>query len=144
MIGVEGAKHLWVGEPAVRRVLDEVVAHVLPGHGPLPTTWDGPMTTAAQPAAASEEGAAGRGAGEGGPMTTDGMLALHRLRAGRPGSTPLVLLHGFPLDHRMWLDVTDLLPGDPTVLAVDLPGFGVSRSARTWPRPSAAGGRRSR
>lgn len=59
-------------------------------------------------------------------MTTDGMLALHRLRAGRPGSTPLVLLHGFPLDHRMWLDVTDLLPGDPTVLAVDLPGFGVS------------------
>ncbi len=57
MIGVEGAKHLWVGEPAVRRVLDEVVAHVLPGHGPLPTTWDGPMTTAAQPAAASEEGA---------------------------------------------------------------------------------------
>lgn len=59
-------------------------------------------------------------------MTTDGMLALHRLRTGRPGSVPLVLLHGFPLDHRMWLDVTDLLPGDPTVLAVDLPGFGLS------------------
>lgn len=59
-------------------------------------------------------------------MTTDGMLALHRLRVGRPGSVPLVLLHGFPLDHRMWLDVTDLLPGDPTVLAPDLPGFGLS------------------
>ena len=57
VIGVEGAKHLWVGEPAVRRVLDEVVTHVLPGHGSLPTTWDGPMTTAAQPAATSEEGA---------------------------------------------------------------------------------------
>ncbi|GEA81650.1 alpha/beta hydrolase [Cellulomonas sp. CW35] len=46
VIGVDGAKHLWVGEPAVRRVLDEVVAHVLPGHAPLPTTWDGPSTTA--------------------------------------------------------------------------------------------------
>jgi alpha/beta superfamily hydrolase len=46
VIGVEGAKHLWVGEPAVRRVLDEIVGHVLPGHPPLPTTWDGPSETA--------------------------------------------------------------------------------------------------
>jgi alpha/beta superfamily hydrolase len=46
VIAVEGAKHLWVGEAAVRRVLDEVVAYVLPGHPPLPTVWDGPMTTA--------------------------------------------------------------------------------------------------
>ena len=47
VIGVEGAKHLWVGEPAVRRVLDEIVGHVLPDHPlPLPTTWDGPSTTA--------------------------------------------------------------------------------------------------
>jgi pimeloyl-ACP methyl ester carboxylesterase len=59
-------------------------------------------------------------------MTTDGMLRLHTLREGAPGRLPLVLLHGFPLDHRMWLDVTDLLPGDPTVLAPDLPGFGTS------------------
>lgn len=59
-------------------------------------------------------------------MTTDGMLALHTLRRGAPDATPLVLLHGFPLDHRMWLDVTDLLTGDPTVLAPDLPGFGSS------------------
>ncbi|MBC7290884.1 MAG: alpha/beta hydrolase [Actinotalea sp.] len=59
-------------------------------------------------------------------MTTDGMLRLHTLRRGAPGRLPLVLLHGFPLDHRMWLDVTDLLPGDPTVLAPDLPGFGTS------------------
>lgn len=41
VIAVEGAKHLWVGESAVRRVLDEIVGHVLPGHGPLPTTWAG-------------------------------------------------------------------------------------------------------
>ncbi|MBO9556518.1 alpha/beta hydrolase [Cellulomonas sp.] len=46
VIGVDGAKHLWVGETAVRRVLDEIVAHVLPGTGPLPTHWDGPSSTA--------------------------------------------------------------------------------------------------
>ncbi len=43
VIGVDGAKHLWVGETSVRRVLDEVVAHVLPGHARLATTWDGPV-----------------------------------------------------------------------------------------------------
>lgn len=41
VIAVDGAKHLWVGEPFVRRVLDEIVGHVLPGTGPLATTWDG-------------------------------------------------------------------------------------------------------
>ncbi|NUU16484.1 alpha/beta hydrolase [Cellulomonas humilata] len=47
VIGVDGAKHLWVGEAAVRRVLDEIVAHVLPDHEiPLPTHWAGPSTTA--------------------------------------------------------------------------------------------------
>jgi pimeloyl-ACP methyl ester carboxylesterase len=61
-------------------------------------------------------------------MTTDGMLALHTLRRGIPGSLPLVLLHAFPVDHRMWWDVTDLLPGERTVLAPDLPGFGTSPS----------------
>jgi uncharacterized protein len=39
VVGVAGAKHLWVGEPAVRRVLDEVVARVNPSRAPLPTTW---------------------------------------------------------------------------------------------------------
>jgi hypothetical protein len=47
VIGVEGAKHLWVGEAAVRRVLDEIVGHVL-GLGPLPTTWAGQITTVGQ------------------------------------------------------------------------------------------------
>lgn len=41
--GFEGAKHLWVGEKHVKAVLDEVVAVVLPDHGPLPTHWSGPM-----------------------------------------------------------------------------------------------------
>jgi alpha/beta superfamily hydrolase len=41
VIGVEGAKHLWVGESYVRRALDEIVAIVNPGAAPLPTAWDG-------------------------------------------------------------------------------------------------------
>ena len=41
VVGVEGARHLWVGESYVRRVLDEIVATVSPGAEPLPTTWDG-------------------------------------------------------------------------------------------------------
>ena len=43
VVGVDGAKHLWVGETYVRRVLDEIVATVCPGAGPLPRTWDGPV-----------------------------------------------------------------------------------------------------
>ena len=38
VVGVDGGKHLWVGEPAVRRVLDEVVKRVAPEAYPLPTT----------------------------------------------------------------------------------------------------------
>ncbi len=46
VIGVDGAKHLWVGEAAVRRVLDEIVSHVRPDVPvPLPVTWDGPVST---------------------------------------------------------------------------------------------------
>ncbi len=43
VIGVDGARHLWVGESFVRRALDEIVNAVRPGFGPLPTTWSGPM-----------------------------------------------------------------------------------------------------
>lgn len=42
--GIDGAKHLWVGEKHVKRVLDEVVAMVAPQRSPLATEWDGPMT----------------------------------------------------------------------------------------------------
>jgi hypothetical protein len=37
LVPVEGAKHLWVGEPYVRRALDEIVATVNPSASPLPT-----------------------------------------------------------------------------------------------------------
>ena len=43
VIGVEGAKHLWVGEPSVRTVLNTVVAHLVPGSAPLPLSYDGPI-----------------------------------------------------------------------------------------------------
>ncbi|MEU7837418.1 alpha/beta fold hydrolase [Nonomuraea sp. NPDC052129] len=36
VIGVDGAKHLWVGEPYVRIVLDQIVSRVNPAAAPLP------------------------------------------------------------------------------------------------------------
>jgi uncharacterized protein len=36
------AKHLWVGEPAVRTVLGEIVRRVNPAAWPLPTEWEDP------------------------------------------------------------------------------------------------------
>jgi alpha/beta superfamily hydrolase len=39
VIAVERAKHLWVGEPYVRIVLNEIVRRVNPGAWPLPTEW---------------------------------------------------------------------------------------------------------
>ena len=44
VVGVEGAKHLWVGEKFVRIVMDEIVACLVPGVGALPTDWQGEMT----------------------------------------------------------------------------------------------------
>lgn len=45
VVGVDGAKHLWVGH--TERVLDEIVARLAPGvPTPLPRQWDGPMARA--------------------------------------------------------------------------------------------------
>jgi alpha/beta superfamily hydrolase len=45
VVGVDGAKHLWVGD--AEKVLDLVVARVAPFvEVPLPREWDGPMETA--------------------------------------------------------------------------------------------------
>lgn len=41
VIGVPGAKHLWVGD--AETVLDEIVRRVAPDAYPLPTEWNGPM-----------------------------------------------------------------------------------------------------
>ncbi|MEW2355868.1 alpha/beta hydrolase [Spirillospora sp. NPDC029432] len=42
VVAVDGAKHLWVGEPYVQIVLNEIVKRVAPGSFPLPTEWDEP------------------------------------------------------------------------------------------------------
>jgi len=39
VVAVDGAKHLWVGEPYVRIVLNEIVRRVNPGAWPLPAEW---------------------------------------------------------------------------------------------------------
>jgi hypothetical protein len=39
VVGVDRAKHLWVGEDQTRRVLTEIVARLNPAALPLPTTW---------------------------------------------------------------------------------------------------------
>lgn len=39
VIAVDGAKHLWVGESATRKVLDEIVRVAAPGRYPLPTSY---------------------------------------------------------------------------------------------------------
>ncbi|MDM7830916.1 alpha/beta fold hydrolase [Cellulomonas edaphi] len=50
-------------------------------------------------------------------------MTLHTFREGGPDAgLPIVLVHGFPLDHRMWLAAAAALPGTRAVLAVDLPG----------------------
>jgi len=40
VIGVPGAKHLWVGERYVRIALNEIVRRVNPAAWPLPTDWE--------------------------------------------------------------------------------------------------------
>lgn len=44
----------------------------------------------------------------------------------RGGGTPLVLLHGFPLDHHLWEEVAPLVEDEFDVILPDLRGFGDS------------------
>jgi len=46
--------------------------------------------------------------------------------ADRGAGLPVVLLHGFPLDHTMWAAQLDALAGACRVIALDLCGFGQS------------------
>ncbi len=43
VVGVPGARHLWVGEKYVRTALDEVVRRVAPAAFPLPDAYEGTM-----------------------------------------------------------------------------------------------------
>lgn len=53
-----------------------------------------------------------------------GKLATFTLHDG--GGVPLVLLHGFPLDHRMWATCAEHLPPGTRAIGIDLPGAGHS------------------
>jgi 3-oxoadipate enol-lactonase len=52
------------------------------------------------------------------------MSNLHYTEKG--SGLPLVLLHGFPVDSRMWNNQIDALSDRYRVIAIDLPGFGQS------------------
>ena len=51
----------------------------------------------------------------------------------RGKGTPLVLLHGYPLDHHLWDDVVPLLEDTFDVILPDLRGFGESTIADSSP-----------
>ncbi|QAY63183.1 alpha/beta fold hydrolase [Xylanimonas allomyrinae] len=59
-------------------------------------------------------------------MTSLPTLALHELHDG--GGVPIVLIHAFPLDHRVWIPAAEALPANLRAVAVDLPGQGYSES----------------
>jgi pimeloyl-ACP methyl ester carboxylesterase len=63
-------------------------------------------------------------------------LETYTLREGL--GTPLVLLHAFPVDHRMWAGVVAALPEEQSVVAVDLPGMGQSPDGPQPPTIEAA------
>jgi pimeloyl-ACP methyl ester carboxylesterase len=52
--------------------------------------------------------------------------------------TPVVLVHGFPLDHRIWADQLAALSASNRVIAVDLKGFGKSSSTEAFTIDSMA------
>src|SRR5574339_918327 len=56
-----------------------------------------------------------------------------RLAYDRRGKgTPLVLLHGYPLDHRLWDEVAPLLEDQFDLILPDLRGFGGSSTVDTF------------
>ncbi|MDP2995071.1 MAG: alpha/beta hydrolase [Anaerolineales bacterium] len=61
--------------------------------------------------------------------TTVNGLELAYERRGR--GTPLVLIHGYPLDHTIWNPVVPLLEADFDLILPDLRGFGQSSAVRT-------------
>ena len=60
------------------------------------------------------------------PLVSVGEIALNIVDQG--SGPPLVLVHGFPLDHSMWRGQIDGLSSRYRVIAPDMRGFGQSRS----------------
>jgi uncharacterized protein len=49
VVPIANGRHLWVGEPFVRRALNEIAGRLAPERVPLPTTWDGTLGAALHP-----------------------------------------------------------------------------------------------
>jgi 3-oxoadipate enol-lactonase len=60
-------------------------------------------------------------------QVNDITLAYEKLGSG----APLMLVHGFPLDHTIWAEVANLLKDKFTVILPDLRGFGQSTTVET-------------
>jgi len=58
--------------------------------------------------------------------------------SGTAGGTPIVLLHGFPLDARVWKSQREALSKNHRVITPDLRGFGKSPSADAFTMESIA------
>jgi 3-oxoadipate enol-lactonase len=70
------------------------------------------------------------------PSTFTKNATLHHIEKG--AGQPLVLLHGFPLDSRMWTAQIDDLSSRWRVIAPDFRGFGKSASASPFTVPLLA------
>ncbi|GEA83293.1 alpha/beta fold hydrolase [Cellulomonas gelida] len=68
-------------------------------------------------------------------------MTLHVLREARDDRPPIVLLHGFPLDHRMWAATAAELVGSHEVLAADVPGAAGPDAGRGEPSLDTAADR---
>ena len=55
----------------------------------------------------------------------------------RGGGLPLVFLHGYPLNHTMWMPLLESLPDGTQAVLLDLPGYGL---AEDWSVPDTLAG----
>jgi pimeloyl-ACP methyl ester carboxylesterase len=70
------------------------------------------------------------------PTTTISGATIHYIEKGH--GTPIVLLHGFPLDGRMWASQIESLSASHRVIAPDFRGFGQSPPAGPFTMESLA------
>ncbi len=64
-------------------------------------------------------------------MNTVAINGINLAYARRGKGTPLVLVHGFPLDHTSWNETTPFLENEFNIILPDLRGFGQSTTVET-------------
>jgi 3-oxoadipate enol-lactonase len=64
-------------------------------------------------------------------MNTVAVNGINLAYTRRGKGTPLVLIHGYPLDHTSWNEVASLLENEFDVITPDLRGFGQSTTVET-------------